>query len=289
MQQTQANRMVGEIERIVLERIASDRLVVPAMPAAAARCLAILKDTDFQIKKLVAQLETDPVLAAKVLKAANAAAHGPPVRLLDQAVGRLGSQRMKTLVIEYASNQLFQSSDKRIADANRRIWEHSIAVAVLARDLAAFANVADGETCYLGGLLHDVGKPVLAAMLLEVERRIGATKTGWIDPTAWVEAVEASHRKVGLAVATTWHLPDEVITVIRDYNDYDANQRTSPTNVVRLANAFAKREGYVTGKIDAEDVEAMVMVGRSMLGIDEDVLTRLAGGLKARIAQATGL
>jgi hypothetical protein len=29
----------------------------------------------------------------------------------------------------------------------------------------------------------------------------------------------------------------------------------------------------------------MIMVGRSMLGMDADVLTRLASGLKARVAQ----
>lgn len=288
MQATQAQRFASELERIVLTRIEANRLVVPAMPAVATKCLQTLRDPDFSAKKLVGQIESDPVLAALVLRTANSAAHGSGVKLLDQAVSRIGAQRMKTLVLEYASHELFQSNDKRIAEANRKIWEHSIAVALLSRDLAAFAGNSDGDICYLGGLLHDVGKPVLASMMLEAERKLGMGRAGWIDSEAWIETVTGAHRRVGTSVAAQWKLPQEVTAAIRDCSDYDANERSCAANVVRLANAIAKREGFATGPIDIDDTEAMIMVGRSMLGIDEDVITRLAQGITARVTQAIG-
>ncbi len=288
LQGAAAERFAAELERIVLARIEANRLVIPAMPAVATKCLQTLRDPDFQIKKLVGQIESDPLLAALILRNANAAAHGSTVKLLEQAVSRLGAQRMKNIVLEYASHELFQSNDKRIAEANRRIWEHSVAVALLARDLAAFAGNAEGDACYLGGLLHDVGKPVLASMMLEAERKLGMGRAGWIDSTTWQHTVTQSHRKVGTAVATSWNLPGEVTSAVRDCSDYDANERGCPANIVRLANAIAKREGYATDSIDPDDVEAMIMVGRSMMSIDEDVITRLAGGLKQRVAQAIG-
>lgn len=285
---TQAEKLAAEIERIVLSRIESNRLVVPAMPAVANKCLQVLRDVDFPVKKLVTQLEADPVLSALVLRNANSAAHGATVKSLDQAVTRLGSQKMKTLVMEFSGRELFQSNDKRIAEASRRIWEHSLAVALLSRDLAAFAGNTDGDVCYLGGLLHDVGKPVLASMLLEAERKLSAGRSGWVDSSAWVRTISESHRRVGTAVAVQWKLPPEVTAAIRDCNDYDADDRSCAANVVRLANAIAKREGFATGDIDADDNDAMIMVGRSMLGIDEDVITRLAQGIQARVAQAMG-
>jgi len=285
MQPDQAEKLSSELQRIVLGRIESNRLVVPSMPAIATRCLALLRDPEFQTKKLVGQLETDPVLAALVLRAANSAANGASVKLLDQAVARIGAQRMKSLVMEYATHELFQSTDKRIAEAHRRIWEHSVAVALLSRDLAAFAGISEGDACYLGGLLHDVGKPVLASMMLEAERKLGMGRSGWIDHASWIQAVGSAHRKVGTAVATSWNLPAEVGAAIRDCSDYDSNERSCPANVVRLANAIAKREGYATAAIDADDIDAMIMVGRSMLGVDEDVIVRLGSGLKARVAQ----
>lgn len=288
MQLEQTTRLTNELERIVLARIESDRLVVPSMPAIATRCLTLLRDPDFVTRKLVIQLEADPVLAALVLRQANSAANGTAVKLLDQAVTRLGVEILKGLVTTYAAHELFQSTDRRIAQANKRIWEHSVAVALLSRDLASAAGNGEAEVCYLGGLLHDVGKPVLASMMLEAERKLGAGRSGWIEHAAWVDAVGAAHRRVGTAVATQWNLPAEVTAAVRDCSDYDATDRGCAANVVRLANALAKREGLATGPVHKEVVDAMIEEGRTMLGIREDVLTQLVHGLSSRVTQALG-
>jgi hypothetical protein len=73
-----------------------------------------------------------------------------------------------------------------------------------------------------------------------------------------------------------------VIDAIRDCSDYDASNRGSTANVVRLANAVAEREGFVTGPIDLADVDAMILVGTSMLGADATLLTRLGTTLRQR-------
>jgi putative nucleotidyltransferase with HDIG domain len=288
MQLEQTTRLTHELERIVLARIEADRLVVPSMPVIATRCLALLRDPDFATRKLVIQLEADPVLAALALRQANSAANGTAVKLLDQAVTRLGAEAMKVLVTSYAAHQLFQSTDRRIAQANKRIWEHSVAVALLSRDLATAAGSGEADVCYLGGLLHDVGKPVLASMMLEAERKLGAGRAGWIDHAAWVDAVGAAHRRVGTAVATQWNLPAEVTAAIRDCSDYDADDRACAANVVRLANALAKREGLATGPARAEEVDAMIEEGRAMIGVRDDVLAQLVDGLQSRVTQALG-
>lgn len=56
--------------------------------------------------------------------------------------------------------------------------------------------------------------------------------------------------------------------------------------MVRFANALAKREGYTTGPVDASDIDALIMIGRSMIGADDAVIDRLAAGLAERVAQA---
>jgi hypothetical protein len=57
--------------------------------------------------------------------------------------------------------------------------------------------------------------------------------------------------------------------------------RTRPC--VRFSNALAKREGLYVGPVDRDDAEALVMIGRSLLGVDEEVVGRLASGLAGRI------
>jgi len=283
-------RLGSELERIVLERIASNRLILPAMPAVPQRCLDILRDPDFNVRRLVKELEAEPVLALLVVRAANTASYGRSgaTLALEQAVVRIGARHLKTLITEYAVNELFDSSNRQLKDANRKVWEHSLVVALLARDIAALIGNIEPDTCYLAGLLHDIGKPVLAAMILEIDRKLGRQTPGWINGTAWTQIIENSHRKVGVAVATEWKLPDAITAAIRDCSDYDGADRASVGNVVRLANALAKREGYTTGPIDAADIEAMIMVGMSMLGGDTSVVDRLVTGIGARLPSAGG-
>jgi putative nucleotidyltransferase with HDIG domain len=278
-------KLGSELERIILERIASNRLVLPAMPVVPQRCLDVLRELDFNMRKLVKELESEPVLSLLVIRAANSAsnARSGATQALDQAVARIGARALKTLITEYAINELFESNNRQIKDANRRVWEHSLVVALLARDIAALVGNVEPDTCYLAGLLHDIGKPVLAAMILEVDRKLGRATPGWIDVTAWTTIVETSHRKVGVAVAVEWKLPEAISAAIRDCSDYDGADRASVGNVVRLANALAKREGYITGPIDAADIEAMIMVGMSMLGADTPVVDRLVNNVRSRL------
>lgn len=278
-------RLGSELERIVLDRIASNRLILPAMPSVPQRCLEILRDPDFNVRKLVKELESEPLLALLVIRAANSAAQARSgtTQALDQAVVRIGARQLKILITEYAVNEIFESSNRQIKDANRRVYEHSLVVALLSRDIAALVGNVEPDTCYLAGLLHDIGKPVLSSMILEIDRKLGRATPGWIDLPSWTQIIESSHRKVGVAVATEWKLPEAITSAIRDCSDYDSGDRNSVGNVVRLANALAKREGYVTGPIDAADVEAMIMVGMSMLGGDTSVFDRLVNNVRSRL------
>jgi len=278
-------KLRAELERIVLERIASNRLVLPAMPTVPKRCLDILGEADFNARKLVKEIEAEPMLSLLVLRAANTATYSRsgPTQSLDQAVLRIGARPLKTLITEYAINKLFESTNRHIRDANRKVWEHSLAVAVLARDISTTIGSAEPEACYLAGLLHDIGKPVLSAMLLEIDRKLGSKTPSWIDLDSFTHIVETSHRKIGAAVATEWKLPEAIAEAIHDCSDYNSADRTSIGNVVRLANALAKREGYTTGPIDATDIEAMIMVGVSMLGSDTLSVGQLVNDIGARL------
>src|ERR1700759_4346632 len=94
--------LAGDLERIVLERIAANRLILPAMPAVPQRCLEILRDPDFNVRKLVKELESEPMLALIVLRSANSASHARAgaTQALDQAAIRIGAKALKTLITE---------------------------------------------------------------------------------------------------------------------------------------------------------------------------------------------
>src|SRR5437762_1188208 len=99
----ETDKLKAELERIIRARIDGDRLVIPALPTAAVRCLTLLKDPDVNLKRATAVLETDPIFAAQVMRAAAAAVYGSqPVRTLDAAVARLGTVALRGVLMQAA-------------------------------------------------------------------------------------------------------------------------------------------------------------------------------------------
>lgn len=285
MQDDTAEALMTQLTRIITTRIESDRLVLPAMPAAANKCLTLLKDPDVATRKIVMVLETDPVFAAQVSRAASTAAFGgQPARSLDNAISRLGMNTLRVVVTQAAARSLFASKDRAIVTRLEQVWKHSVAVAILAREVSTMIKAPDPSVSYLTGLLHDVGKTVVAAMLLEAEAQLG--KKGWINADQWSRVVSGSHRGIGIALAERWNLDPEVIAAIRDCTEYDPAERASIANVVRFANALVKTAGVHSGHVELEEAQALVVIGRSMLDLDEDAVTKLAQGLNEKVAGA---
>ena len=285
-QQVETTKISDWVEQVILKRIADDTLVLPSLPAVTLKCIEMLKPADFNYKQLAGALEREPALVARVLRVATSVGVGGSPKLeLSEALARIGAKQLRTLLFEAAARKAFLSKDPAIAALAKKIWEHSVAVATLARDLAALTGSNASEAAYLGGLLHDIGKPVVAMVLLEAERQmVGVRNQKWIDAEAWTEVIGRVHRKVGASIAEKWKLPAEICRCVSDCSEYNNADRTSVVNAVCLANALAKLNGCAIGPIDTDDLNALVMIGRSLLSIPDEVLKKLAAELPTRVA-----
>ena len=280
-------KLASELEVILTKRIQSDQLVLPTMPAVAIKVAEILKDPDAGMKEVAAQLEKDPVLAARALRMATSAAFagGGKKVTLQEALARLGTKTIKSLLVEASASKLFVSRNPQINEQLKVLWEHSVAVGTMARDVLALTGASDSEGAYLAGLLHDVGKPVVATMLLELERQLTEVyQRNWIDSGEWLEVIAKVHRPVGVALGERWQLPGPIVACIRESQEYDKGERNSFPNAVCFANALAKKSGIYAGPVDAEDNDAIIMIGRSVIGISDDILRTLTKGLRERVS-----
>ncbi|HJX64013.1 MAG TPA: HDOD domain-containing protein [Polyangia bacterium] len=282
-------KFAEQIEQIVRSRIEKDSLTLPALPAVAFKALELTRATEFKIQEVSSLIEKDPVLAAQVLKLCNSAAMATlePCKTINQAVSRLGTTNLRNTLVEISARRLFESHDPKVAATVKALWEHSRAVAQLAQRVAVVSGAADPDTAYLAGLLHDVGKPVVAIMLLEAESQITQRNPKlWIDFSTWMDVVQRCHRPIGLDLAKKWLLPEEIQKAIEECADYDPANRLSTGNAVRFANAVAKQQGIYAGSVNADDNDALVMVGRSLLNINDETLTRLSSDLKEKSREA---
>ena len=274
---------------IIDSRIQSDRLVVPTMPAIAIECLKVIKDPKQTFKSVGNVIAKDPVLSSRVLKLANSAVFPglTPAITLETAISRMGIEGLTVTLVQYSIHQAFTSRDERIRNSFRGIWEHSLGVALIARDLATKLIPAGPEpnAAYLAGLLHDVGKPVVASLLLEAEKQVSqGKKSAWIDENIWRKIVAESHRKVGVILARKWNLPAEVVGTIEDCKAYDRGHPKSIANVVRLANALAKRAGLYVGEATQTEIDRTVDAGQHIVGLGADTVGRITKDIYARVA-----
>lgn len=265
-----SEKLIGELNKIILERVESDRLVLPAMPASALKASKALESTNVTFSQVAKILADDPVLAPQLFRRASSAVFGnaAPPKTIDQAISRLGLQQLKTVLVELSAHQVYDSRNRKIRKAFKGIWDHSVAVGVAAKLIAEQSDQVDPQTAHLAGLMHDVGKPIVGGLLLEAEKMLGMKKKDWLSEENWLSVVENSHREVGAAVAKKWQLPDEVIAVVEGCQSYSEAPEDQCANIVRFCNAFAKFAGKACGPYDEEQIEDIVAEGVDVLGLD---------------------
>ena len=277
VERVQARKVGKALSTIILRRMNENRLQLPTMPLVALKALDVLRDPNATFADVARVLEPDPVIAARVLRVVNSAAYSrrDPVTTLERAVSQIGIKPMRILLVELAACQVFTSKSAGIRQTFKQIWEHCLAVGLLSRDLAIrLASGVDSDLAYLAGLLHDIGKPVVAGLLTE---------------TLWKKTVAEAHRGVGAAIAATWQLPVEISRAITDCDAYDQDAGPNAcANLVRFANALTKREGIYVGDVGGDEIVAAILQGRSVLGVDEATEATLIATLRERTSAAAG-
>ena len=282
----------AELKALVLRRIANDDLVLPAMPMVGVKALQVLRSPNGSLHSAAQVLENDPLLSARILRIANSAAYATRESAISvtQAVARLGTRTMESVLVEASAQGVFASKNREINAACQRLWEHSLATGLLARDLAilvfGLAGQDFSQAAFLAGLLHDIGKPVLAAVMLETEKKHHGPPS-FVTMEVWLDLIEGAHRTVGLLVAAKWEMPALVRKGMTDLGHFDEEEPHSMRNFVRLANVLVKRAGIYTGRPVGENLEPAVAAGCELLSVDRARVEASMLGLAERVKERT--
>ena len=141
---------------------------VPCLPSLASieAALKELLGADQRYTSQIAEvIRRDPSLTARILHLVNAVYYGlsTPMRTIEEAVFFLGVRQVRQLTM---MTPIIEELEK-IADPKRlrwrQFWRHCIATAMMTYEIIDQVQPCDGETAYLAGLLHDVGKIVMAS------------------------------------------------------------------------------------------------------------------------------
>jgi putative nucleotidyltransferase with HDIG domain len=223
--------------------------LVPA-PHILPQLMPFLSNPNSDNTKIVDLISYDTPLTANVLRVCNSAyySRGTATDNLLQAVTRLGSSEVYKIVVAVTSAATLSSSQKGYGVEGTELWTHSVATAVsaqlIAKDLGDDENVA-----FTAGLLHDVGKIILAAAMESIyDKFVEETYNGSSLVEIESKLLGCHHAEVGGCLLERWKLPQHLVAAVRYHHaPVAAKPHERLTACVTLGNFIAYFMGHGYG------------------------------------------
>jgi putative nucleotidyltransferase with HDIG domain len=213
---------------------------LPPTPTLMIKLIDLFQQPDRDVDEIVSLMQQDPALTAEVMRRCNRSFFGGehPVMDVNEAIFRLGFYEIYRLAVT-----LFGLKAVSLAKVVARLeveilWRHSAITAITAGTIARELGEAEG-VAFTAGLLHDVGKIVLAsagglvyAELLEQHGHFGRE-------LCEAENVEFGfdHGDIGARLLVRWGVPDSVSMPVLNHHQMSwSGEFGRLAAIVNLAN-----------------------------------------------------
>ena len=217
-------------EQQILKKL--DRIKdIPTLPTIVFELNKHLRDPDTSIKIVCDTIEKDQAIALKILKLVNSAFYGFRSKISDlrNAVVLLGYNAVRNAIV---SLSVINAFPKRVALMDfdiSQFWKHSLAVAVTSKNIAQLSKKESPDNCFVGGLLHDTGKVILAQYFPDLFESVWTTLQN--EHLTFYEAEQKKlpidHSKIGAHLAAKWQLPQGLVDAIRWHHDFQPESKNS--------------------------------------------------------------
>jgi len=194
---------------------------LPPLPQVATRVIRLSGDSDTSSRDLQNLIRMDQALSAQVLRIANSAMFGRvrEVATLTQAILTLGFATTRSVVLASSVKNLFTRGPVGLQE--RILWEHALVTAITGSAFSKALGFGSNEEVFLAGLMHDIGKCVLALKFPEAYgtllRRVNGE--GGDGLSMELDTFGFDHAMVGEALVRSWNIAEGVEAVVRWHHD----------------------------------------------------------------------
>jgi putative nucleotidyltransferase with HDIG domain len=195
---------------------------IPPFPAVALKALNLMAGKDTSLIELCNLIRPDAAFSTEVLRIANSplVAFSKDVTSVVQASILLGFGRLRRVVITVGLRAYLTESFTPLLQS---CWRHSLASALLAERAAKTCGL-DKDTAYTAGIMHDIGRVVLAVSMPHKYSRI--TEQPADCPRDLLqkerELFGIDHCQAGVTLVDTWKLPQYLSSITGCHHNPDA-------------------------------------------------------------------
>jgi HD-like signal output (HDOD) protein len=206
---------------------------------------------EIQFQELTSLIEKDPLLSGRVLSMANSAMFGrkAQVTTVDRAITMVGLGTLRRFTLASSISNLFKSFRSAPSFSMTRFNLHSVATAMLVDAMVHEVPVEFPEGAFAAGILHDVGRLLIAVTLPEEFESIAAMAAVTEAPLIVCErsVLEVDHAELSALAIERWGLAEPIQTAARFHHEPDRSDpgpgKVSLSLVINKAEAFANHLG----------------------------------------------
>lgn len=241
-------RLVGSVESL------------PPLPRLYEKLNRMLASEETGIADVSDLLKQDMAMSAKILQLVNSAffTTGMEITDVEFAVSRLGFETVRSLVLaaEVFGTQ-HESTIPGFSYAD--LQHHALLTGQLASTLAGPGPFSDDA--FIAGVLHDIGKLVMAAKMPDEFQRMNDEANGNAEPSCVTEyrSLGVCHAEIGAYLLGLWGLPYQVVESVANHHRPGRVSGESPDVVtfVHVANALAHGCSRGDERLDARYLDAI--------------------------------
>ncbi|MBN1164993.1 MAG: HDOD domain-containing protein [Candidatus Krumholzibacteriota bacterium] len=218
---------------------------LPTIPAIIKRLFDLISDPDADLDDIIELIEKDQALTGVIIKLCNSSYYGlsRKVSSISDAVVMLGFNTISNMCITLGPSLYLKRHITIYGQTNTDLWRHSIATATCCEQIAYISDVEMIEVAYTAGLLHDIGKLVLAEY---DKNKLKAVHDLVLNGSPLIEAEKKilgmHHGSVGGKLARRWKFPQKLIDTIKYHHTPElANDERELTEIIYLGNLIAKK------------------------------------------------
>ncbi len=235
---------------------------LPSLPDLYLQITAELRSEDPQIEAVIAKIECDPALSAKLLQLVNSGFFGLPQAVSDvgEAARLLGVEVLQAVVL---FSGVFSAAEAQgeIPLSYPEFAAHALAVGRLAQALARELDLSPfiRKEAFTAGILHDMGKLILGlhrgaqygAILRQAEARGGGLSV------LERETFGVSHGELGSYLLSLWGLPSSLVEAVAYHNNpsRSTHREVGTLALVHIADILANWDPSLAARPVLDDFD----------------------------------
>jgi putative nucleotidyltransferase with HDIG domain len=237
-----------------IEQVVNNLEALPSMPDVVTRIINMVNDPNVDFKNVAEEISKDQAITTNILKISNSAyfSKGKEITSVDKALVTLGLKEVKDIVVVAATKQLLDKPIIGYDLAKGDLWKHNIAVAMLSKQIALDKKKRSlSDVVFTGGIIHDVGKTVLALYVSTTFKDILNTseEKQITFSQAEHEIMGFDHQEIGEKILTKWQFPEILQHIVRYHHDAEMapDQSKEAVSIVHVANTICQMAGIGIG------------------------------------------